>query len=53
MFGCHGLGGNQFWMFDDKTLQIQHSTGKCMAVRGHDVVMDECDAKQMGQKWKF
>ena len=53
MYGCHGLGGNQYWMVDDKTLQIQHSTGKCMAVRGHEVVMEECKANFVRQKWKF
>lgn len=53
LYGCHGLGGNQYWMLDSKTLQVQHTTGKCMAVSGKEVIMEECRADNMGQKWKF
>lgn len=53
MYPCHGMGGNQAWLVDKKNLQIQHSTGKCLAVRGHSVIMEHCNSGSDGQRWRL
>lgn len=57
LFPCHGMKGNQKWIYLP-TGQIMHSNGlRCLDVTGlknkDTILVRKCNAKAPGQKWVF
>lgn len=51
-FGCHGLGGNQFFAFA-KNGQIITVEELCIGVSKSLVVLVQCDESDVSQFWKY
>ncbi|CAB3398878.1 unnamed protein product [Caenorhabditis bovis] len=51
LYGCHGTGGNQEWVYDKATKQFKNAiTNFCLDLSKEDVVMVECDKNRIETK---
>eukprot|EP00041_Stephanoeca_diplocostata_P003202 m.32547 g.32547 ORF g.32547 m.32547 type:complete len:596 (+) comp14138_c0_seq1:74-1861(+) len=51
IYGCHGFGGKQEWIYDPSTLQIKHQSA-CLAEKDGSVRVENC-VDDNTQKWKW
>lgn len=51
-FGCHGMGGNQFFAFS-KNGQIVTAEDACVGVAKDLVVQVPCNETDVSQLWKY
>lgn len=49
LYWCHGLKGNQQWLYDESTKLIQHTiTGKCLTIHENQksLTMEPCNENE-------
>lgn len=56
MINCHGLKGNQYWIYEVLTKHLIHfETKKCLTIHleSRHLTMEDCNSINQHQTWKF
>jgi len=53
MYGCHGYGGKQKWVYDEATKMFKHGSNCFAHTTGNDARVTRCDPGNDKQKWEW
>ena len=53
MYGCHGWGGKQKWIYDQETKFLRHGDNCFVHTEGDKALVKACDASNANAKWEW